>query len=125
MKRADLQRHCLALPGAVEDFPFGVDVAVLKVMNKMFALLPVEAAPCQISLKCDPNEGEMLRATYAAITPGYHLNKRHWITVVCDGTIPAEVILGLIDDSYALVVKSLKKAERAALQALDTGRDLG
>jgi predicted DNA-binding protein (MmcQ/YjbR family) len=74
MNRDELRANCLSKRGAREDFPFGDDVAVYKVMGKLFALLPVDA-PNQISLKCDPTFAEVLRQTYAEVTPGYHLNK--------------------------------------------------
>lgn len=115
MKREALRKHCLSLKGAFEDFPFGEEVAVYKVRSKMFALLPINSTPLTISLKCDPTEAELLREKYPAVVPGYHLSKRHWNTVMIDGTIAGEEILSMIDDSYALVVKSLTKKEREAL----------
>jgi predicted DNA-binding protein (MmcQ/YjbR family) len=75
MNRADLRTHCLGKSRAVEEFPFDAEVAVYKVMNKIFALLPVESDPPRISLKCDPMLAVMLRETYPTVTPGYHLNK--------------------------------------------------
>jgi predicted DNA-binding protein (MmcQ/YjbR family) len=115
MDRNELRAYCLAQQSAVEDFPFGDDVAVFKVMNKVFALLPVGGA-VQISLKCDPNLAMMLRETYPTITPGYHLNKKHWNTVEVDGSIPDDEIKEMIEHSYAQVVKGLSKAEREKLK---------
>lgn len=103
------------LPGAVEDTPFGPDALVFKVGGKMYAILSVDEQPASVSLKVDPLEGEALRQTWAAITPGYHLNKRHWITVALDGTLPDELLADLIRDSYELVVQGLTRAARAAL----------
>jgi predicted DNA-binding protein (MmcQ/YjbR family) len=108
---------CSAKPGAVEDYPFGDEVAVFKVAGRMFALVPLGAAPPSASLKCDPGLAIALRDRYAGITPGYHLNKRHWNTVVLDGSVPGEEVLELIDHSYDLVVARLTRAERDRLRA--------
>ncbi|MBI1258031.1 MAG: hypothetical protein GC204_11220 [Chloroflexi bacterium] len=75
MDREQLRDYCLSKKAALEDFPFGEEVAVMKVMGKMFALLPVEGG-LQISLKCDPIFSQLLRDTYPAVTPGWHLNKK-------------------------------------------------
>jgi predicted DNA-binding protein (MmcQ/YjbR family) len=112
-----LRAYLLAKPGAAEERPFGPDALVFKVMGKMFALVAWQAQPLTISLKCDPHLAEMLRTTYGAVRPGYHLNKRHWNTVTLDRSIPAEEIREMIDNSYALVVKGLKKADREKLGA--------
>ena len=116
LDRNELRAYCLSQPSAVEDFPFGDDVAVFKVIGKVFALLPVGGTP-QISLKCDPNLAMMLRETYPTVTPGYHLNKKHWNTVDVDGSIPDDEIKEMIEHSYAQVVKGLSKAEREQLKA--------
>ena len=119
LDRNELRAYCLSQKSAVEDFPFGDDVAVFKVMNKVFALLPVGGTP-QISLKCDPTLAMMLRETYPTITPGYHLNKKHWNTVEVDGSIPDDEITEMIEHSYAQVVKGLSKAEREQLKASES-----
>jgi predicted DNA-binding protein (MmcQ/YjbR family) len=110
---------CCAKPGSVEDYPFGDEVAVFKVAGKMFALVGLGTAPGNVSLKCDPELAAGLRRQYAAITAGYHLNKRHWNTVTLDGSVPGEDLLDLIDHSYQLVVSRLPRAER---DKLNTGR---
>jgi predicted DNA-binding protein (MmcQ/YjbR family) len=107
--------ECLAKPGSVEDYPFGEEVAVFKVAGRMFALVPLGPAPGSISLKCDPARSVALRARYSAITPGYHLNKRHWNTVALDGSLPDEELAELIDHSYDLVVARLPRAQRNEL----------
>lgn len=109
-----LRAYFLEQTGAVEEFPFGEDVRVFKVRGKMFGLLP-DGVPLSISLKCDPVLAQMQRDTYPAVKPGYHLNKQHWNTVTIDGTISDKEILEMIDHSYQLVVKGLKKLEREAL----------
>jgi predicted DNA-binding protein (MmcQ/YjbR family) len=88
---------CGAKPGSVEDYPFGDEVAVFKVAGRMFALVSLGPAPGSVSLKCDPGLAEGLRGRYAAITPGYHLNKRHWNTVALDRSVPDEEVLDLVD----------------------------
>jgi len=119
LTRNQLHDHSLSQTATREDFPFGPDVAVLKVMDKMFAILPVNP-PLTISLKCDPVLAKMQRDTYPAVQPGYHLNKRHWNTVTIDGTIPDDEVLEMIVHSYDLVVKKMKKADREIIASLKT-----
>jgi predicted DNA-binding protein (MmcQ/YjbR family) len=121
MDRATLRAYCGSLTGAEETFPFDETTLVFKVMGKMYALMPVDTPPDQppsISLKCDPTFAEILRQTYAAVQPGYHLNKRHWNTVTCDGTVSDDEILEWVDQSYDLVVRGLPRKDREALSAL-------
>ena len=88
MTPAQLRRHCLKLAGAEETFPFGPETSVFKVGGKMFALTALKRKPLTVSVKCEPELGEQLRASYEEIEPGYHLNKRHWLTVTCGGAGP-------------------------------------
>jgi len=113
---AAARAYLLARPDAFEDFPFGGDVYVYKVVDKMFATLVESDALARMNLKCDPTEAQFLRDTFDAVLPGYHMNKTHWNTVLLDGSIPRGELERMIDRSYALVVKSLKKAERTALE---------
>jgi predicted DNA-binding protein (MmcQ/YjbR family) len=113
--------ECGAKPGAVEDYPFGDDVAVFKVAGKMFALVSLGQPPGSMSLKCDPDVAVELRARYPAITAGYHLNKRHWNTVTLDGSVPEDEMDELIDHSYELVVAGLTRAERNQLVGASAG----
>jgi predicted DNA-binding protein (MmcQ/YjbR family) len=108
----ELKDRCLALPGAVEEFPFGDEVSVFKVGGKMFALCQLDGRPLQLSLKCEPDLAVQLRAAHPAIAPGYHLNKRHWNTVTLDGSLPGQMVTDLLTDSYDLVVASLPRARR-------------
>lgn len=103
MIASELRRECLRHDGAREEFPFGEATSVFKVGAKMFALSSLAAMPLRVSVKCDPELAERLRASYPAIVPGYHLNKRHWITIALDGTVPDETVRQLIEDSYDLV----------------------
>jgi predicted DNA-binding protein (MmcQ/YjbR family) len=95
--------ECLAKPGSSEEYPFGDGVAVFKVSGRMFALVPLGESPGSVSLKCDPDLAVSLRERYAAITAGYHLNKRHWNTIALDGTVPEDELFELIHHSYELV----------------------
>lgn len=119
MTRLDeLRDYCGSLPGATEDFPFDDVTLVFKVRGKIFALMATDEHPDRpsINLKCEPTLAEMLRETYAAVAPGYHMNKRHWNTVTVDGSIPEPEIFEMIDHSYAQVVKGLPKRDREGLQ---------
>ena len=110
-----LYTYLAAKPGATEDFPFGEDTLVMKVRGKMFALVALEEIPPRVNLKCDPLEAIHLRERYAAVRPGYHMNKKHWNTVVLDGSIPTGDLQAMIDASYRLVVANLPKRDRAKL----------
>lgn len=111
----DLQKYCLSKKGACEDFPFGPGVHVMKIGPKMFALLSQGENSPSISLKCEPELSGLLREQHDCIKPGYHLNKRHWNTIDSDGTLSIEEMQGLIDLSYNLVFKGLKKSERESI----------
>jgi predicted DNA-binding protein (MmcQ/YjbR family) len=100
---AELRRFCLGCPEAVEEFPFGAETSVFKVGGKMFALSALAARPLRVSVKCEPELGAGLRETYAEIEPGYHLNKRHWLTVTCGGGAPDHLVRELVAGSYDLV----------------------
>ena len=115
MNRDAVLSTCLDLPGAVEDYPFGDDVAVMKVGGKMFAIVSLGDDPGHVTLKCDPDWALELRAEYPAVTPGYHTNKRHWNTVELDDTVEDGLMAEMIDHSYELVVNSLTKAQRAEI----------
>lgn len=105
MNHKDVEEYVLSMPNAVLEYPFGEEVAVYKVNGKMFALIPEGSSPVRISLKCDPQLAEALRAKYESVMPGYHLNKKHWNTIVLSGQLPWEDIQGFIRHSYDLVAK--------------------
>jgi len=115
MDFAKLHDYLHGKPGAVIDFPFDPSTLVFKVCSKMFALVMLDQHPMQMNLKCDPFKAQALRACYPAITPGYHMNKRHWNTLLLDGSLPDDLVLALVDDSYDLVVKSLPGVLRHTL----------
>ncbi|MFN8448902.1 MAG: MmcQ/YjbR family DNA-binding protein [Anaerolineae bacterium] len=121
MNRADLANYCMSRHGAVCEQPFGPEADVFKVMGRMFALMPVNADPPRISLKCDPTFAEILRQTYPAVTPAYHMNKRHWNGILVDGSVPDDEIEEWVDHAYDLVVKGLTKAQRERLRKLNDG----
>ena len=116
MNVEDIRSYCLAKPGVTECFPFNEWTLVFKVADKMFLLAGLNDAPLSINIKGDPETLVELRERYDAVTPGYHMNKKHWNTVVLDGSIPAKLLRQWIDDSYDCVVAALPKAKRAVLQ---------
>jgi predicted DNA-binding protein (MmcQ/YjbR family) len=99
----EVSEYLLGMPNAVLDFPFGEDVAVYKVNDKMFALVAEKSDPIRISLKCDPQLAELLREKYESVMPGYHLNKKHWNTILMTGQLSWEDVQDLIRLSYGLV----------------------
>ena len=115
MTPAALRRCCLALTGAVEEFPFGPENSVFKVEGKIFAITALDSQPLTVSVKCEPALAEQLRAEHPAIAPGYHLDKRHWNTIQLDGSLDDAMLRELVQDSYDLVVASLPRATRDAL----------
>ncbi len=116
MKIETIKEYCLKKAGAREDFPFGPDALVFKVISKMFGLVGLDENPLRMNLKCDPDEAIALRNIYESVIPGYHMNKEHWNTVILDGSIPEVEIKKMIDESYRLVVKSLKKSDKEKLK---------
>lgn len=115
MNAVKLRDHCLSFTGVEETFPFGPRTSVFKVGGKMFALSQLGADSLRVSLKCEPALAEALRQTHAAVIPGYHLNKRHWNTVILDGSLPDQAVRDMVEDSYDIVVSKLPRAERRAL----------
>jgi predicted DNA-binding protein (MmcQ/YjbR family) len=100
---AQLRRLCLTFARAEETFPFGPETSVFKVGEKMFALAQLKRKPLKVSVKCEPELGEQLRGSYDEIEPGYHLNKRHWLTVTCGGAVGDDLVRELVAGSYDLV----------------------
>lgn len=108
MNIEELRDFCLSLPATTEGFPFDNETLVFKV-HKMFALAALESAPLRVNLKCDPDRAIALREEHPAIIEGYHMNKKHWNTLVLDGSLSDELVQELILHSYRLVVQSLPK----------------
>lgn len=114
MNHKSVEEYILSMPNAVLDYPFGKEVAVYKVTDptntsehdKMFALIQEGSSPIRLSLKCDPQLSAVLRKKYESVMPGYHLNKKHWNTIVLSGQLDWEEIQGLIRHSYQLITAS-------------------
>ena len=124
MNSQQAKEYALSKPCAIEDFPFGQDVSVFKIKGKVFALLGSDDGIGRINLKCEPLEAQGLRDIFEAVIPGYHMNKKHWNTVILNGTVPEGEIIRMIDSSYRLVMDGLKKSERQALQLQYTSEQL-
>ena len=108
------REYCLSKPGATEDMPFGEDVLVFRVGGKMFALVALDEVPPRVNLKCDLDLALELRDRYEQVTPGYHMNKKHWNTI--ESGIPITELRKMIDHSYELVAKSLPRGKRKKLE---------
>ena len=107
MNHKEIERYLLSKPGARLDYPFDETAAVYKVGDKMFAIVAEKSSPLRISLKCDPLLAETLREKYESVLPGYHLNKKHWNTLVLSGQLEEQEVIDLINHSYDLVYKSM------------------
>ncbi len=112
VRLSDLKEYLLAMPETTEETPFGPEALVYKVLGKMFALIAWDESPQRISLKCDPDRAQEIRAVFEGVRGAYHFNKRHWNMVDLDGSVPEPEVLAMIDDSYNLVVKGLPRAKR-------------
>ncbi|MBM9439892.1 MmcQ/YjbR family DNA-binding protein [Actinacidiphila bryophytorum] len=110
-----LKALCLGLNGASETFPFDAETSVFKVGGKIFAISALDSDPLSVSLKCEPEIAVRLREAHPAITPGWHLNKRHWNTVRLDGSLPDALVEELVEDSYDLIVAKLPRARQLRL----------
>jgi predicted DNA-binding protein (MmcQ/YjbR family) len=114
MNIEEFRNYCLAKKGVTEEFPFDHSTLVFKVMGKMFALTNADEFE-SVNVKCDPEEAVELREKYPAVVPGYHMSKKHWNTIVMDGSIPDKLIRKWVDDSYGLVIKGLSKKLQESL----------
>lgn len=100
-----LREYCLSKPGSEETLPFGPDNLVYKVDGKMFLLVGLDNEILQFNVKCDPDRALELREEYPCVLPGYHMNKKHWNTIIVDGSVSSSVLREWIDHSYDLVKK--------------------
>jgi predicted DNA-binding protein (MmcQ/YjbR family) len=107
-----IRKYCLEKKYSTESFPFGESTLVFKVRGKMFLLVGLDDHPLQINVKCDPEKAEELREQYSSVIPAYHMNKKHWNTIVLNGQLALKQIREMIDESYQLVVQSLPLKER-------------
>lgn len=109
--------YCLQKRGTTEEFPFGENTLVMKVMGKIYAITDIESFE-SINLKVDPEVNAELCERYLAVTPGYHMNKKHWMTVRLDGTLPDRLVLQWVDNSYQLVTARLNKRDKSRLDTV-------
>jgi len=114
----DIRTYCLSKKGVTEGLPFGEGVLVFKVMSKVFALISLEGDH-SINLKCDPEQAVTLRESYNFVIPGFHMNKKHWNTILLTEEVSADWVNSWIDHSYELVVKKLKKSEQKLLNSVE------
>lgn len=109
------REYCLSKKGVTEDFPFDEVTLCLRVAGKIFAITGLDSEAFTVNLKCEPDYAEDLRERHPEVQPGWHMNKKHWNTVDFEGALDEKMLRHLVDHSYEQVVKTLKKAERAAL----------
>jgi predicted DNA-binding protein (MmcQ/YjbR family) len=119
MNIEELRHYCLSKKGVTESFPFDETTLVFKVMGKMFALTDLADEILNVNLKCDPEEAIRLREEHIAVIPGYHMHKKHWNTVMIDGSITDDKICEWIDNSYNLVVASLPGKIQTELKIIE------
>lgn len=118
MNIEQLRNYCISKKGVEECFPFDEETLVFKVMGKAFLLTGIESKPVQFNVKCEPENAIQLREKYDCVKPGYHMNKKHWNTVICDNSVPSKLLKEWIDHSYSEVVKGLSKKQRQELESL-------
>lgn len=116
MNIEEFRNYCLSKKAVTEDFPFDESTLVFKVMGKMFALTGLNVEEFRVNLKSDPEYSIELREEYGDIIPGWHMSKIHWNTVYFENGLKMSFLCELIDHSYDLVVKKLKKADREFLE---------
>lgn len=113
----EIRNYCIVKKGVTESLPFDEFSPVYKVVNKIFLISNLEP-PYSINVKCSPEKAVELREEYESVQPGYHMNKKHWNTIILNGDIPSKLIYELIDHSYELVVNSLSKKEKILLDKI-------
>ncbi len=116
MNVEDFRNYCLSKPKTTEDFPFDQDTLVFRIETKIYCLVNIRKLPLSVNLKCDPDYAIELREKYDAISPGYHMNKKHWNTICLDELGNDELLMQLVDHSYEMVVKGLPKKVRDQLK---------
>ena len=109
MNIEELRNYCIAKKGVEETFPFDEETLVFKVMGKVFLLVGIESNPVSFNVKCNPEKAIELRENYSCVQPGFHMNKKHWNTVICDGLVSKKMYKEWIDDSYNLILEALPK----------------
>jgi len=114
-----IKAYCLAKPGSSTGYPFGEGTLVIKVLDRMYALCSEDEQPLRINLKCDPDDALALRAQYSAIFPGYHMNKKHWNSLIMDGSLQDSLVFELIDHSYQLVISKMSQTKQRKLRSIE------
>ena len=120
MNIEELREYCLSKPFAEETFPFDEETLVFKVGGKAFLLTGIESKPVQFNVKCDPEKAVELRGQYSFVLPGWHMNKKHWNTIVCESGVSKKLIKEWIDHSYNLVISGLPNKERVKILDKET-----
>ena len=115
MNQEGLEKYLLSKSCSKKGFPFGDDIVVFKVKNKIFAIYGFKDGIIRLNLKCDPNDAIAYREIYECVIPGYHMNKKHWNTIILDGSMEEAILKEMIDESYDLVVSKLTRKEKEAL----------
>ena len=118
MNIEELREYCISKKGVEESLPFGPETLVFKVMGKAFLLIGLDYSTLQFNVKCDPEKAIELREQYSCVKPGYHMNKKHWNTIIVDGSISTKLLREWISDSYDLVVSGLPKTQQKKLVEL-------
>lgn len=118
MERQAIEAYLDGLKGSESSYPFGPEALVYKVMGKMFALVSQEDTPERVTFKCHPEDAALLVGQYQSVVPGYHMNKKHWITISLTGELSSDMLATLADDSYDLIVSKLTKKDKARLATL-------
>lgn len=115
MELQQLETFLNQFPGAKASYPFGPEALVYKVCGKMFALVGTHQGEARVTVKCQPADGELLVSQFHGVVPGYYMNKRHWITIALVSDVDETMVCDLVEQSYALVVSKLTKADRESL----------
>jgi predicted DNA-binding protein (MmcQ/YjbR family) len=116
MNIEEIRDFCLSLKGVEESFPFDNNTLVFKVGGKIFLLVALDAQPLRFNAKCDPEKAIKLRETYSYVLPGFHMNKQHWNTIVCESNSSRKLLTELIKESYSIVLMRLPKSKKAMIE---------
>jgi predicted DNA-binding protein (MmcQ/YjbR family) len=120
MNIEELRDYCISLKGVEEFTPFGPDTLVFKVMGKVFLLVGIDSTPLQFNVKCDPEKAIQLREEYSCVIPGYHMNKKHWNTIIVDDSVNFNLLCQWITESYTLIIAGLTKKQQKEFLDLES-----
>lgn len=119
MNSEEIRQYCIQKKAAEESFPFDADILVFKIGGKIFLLFSLSTSPVQFNIKSDPEKAIELREKFHCVVPGYHMNKKHWNTIICDGSVKDTLIKEWIDDSYTLVYNGLTKKIKSEIESIE------